>query len=317
MAVSAMLIAIAGTAWIEHYRVDAVDREYAARLTLLKREQAAHPNRPLFLVVGSSRMVMGFGPEEMPPVTTADGDRVTVFNASHLGAGPVMNHTTLTRLQREGIVADWVVLEVMAGFLPKENAALVTSASTARDVWDSHGYYRPGELWWEYLKHRTAGLPSLARRATVEDDPTIEYGHLGSAGFVREAVDPAFKARLIAAQKSNFGFRLADLKASDGSDRALRDSVRMLQAQGTRVRLLMSPEQAEFTRMYQPGGREWFANYVQELGDELGVPVTDARDWLDPDDFEDGHHALRRGRTKFTERLGREVIGPMVEGEKR
>lgn len=309
-----ILIAVAGTVWIEQNRIDAIDREYAARMILLKRQQAEHPDRPLFLVVGSSRLVMGFGPEQLAPQTTPDGQTATVFNFSHLGSGPVMNHIALSRLQREGIRADWAVLELMAGFLPKENAALVTSICTARDVALSDGYYRIGSLWWEYLKHRTIGLPSLARRATLSDDPTIGYGPLGSAGFVRAAVDPALKARLMAAQERNFGFRLKDLTVSEGNDRAIRDSVQMLREQGTQVRFLLSPEQEEFTRMYGPGKQAWFESYVHALAADLHVPLTDARDWLEPDDFEDGHHALQRGRTRFTARFQQEVIAPMIVG---
>lgn len=312
MVVSIVVLGIIGNLLIDRYCLDAVDREFSARLELLNRQRAEHPDRPLFLVVGSSRMVMAFGPEQLPETKTATGTPVTVFNFSHLGSGPVMNHMTLSRLHREGVRPDWVVLELMPGFLPKENAALVTSVSTARDVAVSHRYYRTGELWWEYLKHRTIGLPNLARRATRPDDPTIGYGPLGSADFVRESVDPVLKARLRAAQESNFGFRLRDLKVSPGNEQAIRDSVRMLREQGTQVRFLISPEREEFTRLYGPGKRDWFEQYVAGLADELDVPVTDATDWLDPSDFEDGHHALRRGRVKFTERLGREVIGPMV-----
>ncbi|MCZ2342919.1 MAG: hypothetical protein LC104_14190 [Bacteroidales bacterium] len=312
MMIATGVIALAGTVWIEQTRTVALDREFAARLLLLQRERAAHPERPLFLVVGSSRMVMGFAPEQLPPIQTPDGRTATVFNFSHLGSGPVMNHLTLARLQHAGIRADWVILELMAGFLPKENAALVTSICTARDVAISDRYYRTGSLWWEYLKHRTIGLPNLARRALVFDDPTWGYGPLGSAGFVRESVDPALKARLMAAQERNFGFRLKDLTISEGNERAIRDSVQMLRDQGTTVHFLLSPEQEEFTRMYGPGKQAWFESYAHALAADLAVPLTDAREWLEPEDFEDGHHPLQRGRARFTQRLQQDVIAPML-----
>jgi len=318
MLISVVLISLVGILVIEQFRFDVVDREFAARLTLLQRQRLAHPERKLFLVVGSSRMVMAFSPEQLPTYYPAgeNSTPVTVFNFSHLGAGPVMNQMTLTRLDRAGIHPDWAILEVMPGFLPKENAALVTSVSTFSDVLFVHRYYRPGELWWEYLKHRTVGLPNLARRATgsEEDDAAACYEPLGGAKFVRVAVDPDTKRRLLAAQERNFGFRLRDLKVSAGNDRALRDSVRMLQRHGAEVCLLLSPEQEEFTRMYGPGKQAWFEQYIQQLRNDLQVPMIDARDWLEPQDFEDGHHALRRGQEKFTHRFGEQVIRPMIEG---
>jgi hypothetical protein len=44
------------------------------------------------------------------------------------------------------------------------------------------------------------------------------------------------------------------------------------------------------------------------------VPVVDARTWLDDDDFTDSHHPLQRGAEKFTRRLGRELLEPLVQG---
>ena len=56
---------------VERYRLDAVDVEYASRRTLLAARQTEQPDRPLFVVAGSSRMVLGFTPELLPPTADA------------------------------------------------------------------------------------------------------------------------------------------------------------------------------------------------------------------------------------------------------
>jgi hypothetical protein len=65
-------------------------------------------------------------------------------------------------------------------------------------------------------------------------------------------------------------------------------------------------------------GTPGFPRNVQKRIDEFlrgrGVPVIDARDWLDAGDFTDGHHQLRRGAEKFSKRLALEVILPWVSG---
>src|SRR5437764_8478945 len=58
------------------------DPEYGTRLGLLRQRIAEEPERPVLLVVGSSHVGLGFHPEGMPPVRTADGTPVLAFTWS-------------------------------------------------------------------------------------------------------------------------------------------------------------------------------------------------------------------------------------------
>src|SRR6266850_6378448 len=90
------------------------DPEYGVRLGLLRARQAETPDRPLLLLIGSSRTVMSFRPEILGALRTGDGAPVLAFNFSHLAAGPLMNLLAYDRLRREGIRPKWLVVEVMA-----------------------------------------------------------------------------------------------------------------------------------------------------------------------------------------------------------
>src|SRR5262245_2825844 len=63
------------------------DPEYAARLARLQTRRAEHPDRPLLLLLGSSRTGQLFRPEQMPPFADAAGRMVLPFNFSRNGGG--------------------------------------------------------------------------------------------------------------------------------------------------------------------------------------------------------------------------------------
>jgi hypothetical protein len=54
----------------------------------------------------------------------------------------------------------------------------------------------------------------------------------------------------------------------------------------------------------------WHARLIQETG----VPIIDARHWVDDLGFVEGFHTNPEGATVYTQRLEREVIRPIREG---
>ena len=53
--------------------------------------------------------------------------------------------------------------------------------------------------------------------------------------------------------------------------------------------------------------KDWVDAYIASVAAEFGVPILDARLWLEEDDFYDSHHVLKRGADKFTVRFAREL----------
>jgi hypothetical protein len=53
-------------------------------------------------------------------------------------------------------------------------------------------------------------------------------------------------------------------------------------------------------------------NYLHGLGREFGLPLIDARTWVPDEEFRDAHHLLCPGAERFTDRLGKEALLPML-----
>src|SRR5262249_3771800 len=75
------------------------DREYQVRRELLHDRVADNPEKPVCLLLGSSRTVVAFMPETLGPMYDQCGRQVLVFNYSHFGAGPRMNLVQAHRVQ--------------------------------------------------------------------------------------------------------------------------------------------------------------------------------------------------------------------------
>ena len=313
LAAATLAIAIVSTAAVERQRLAAIDGEYAQRRELLRARLAEHPDHSLVLVAGSSRIVMGFAPEQLPPMTDAAGRPALAFNFSHYGAGPILTGISLRRLFADGVRPRVVVLELMPAFLARENAALVSSLCTAGDAAAAGRYYPHGELYWEYLRGRATGLPGLCRRAIWNPDPTYPLGPCGGYAALKDDVTPDERAQHTAAQVPHFGRLLRDWTPAPGADRAVRELVTTCRSHGAAVRFVVTPEGPANRAMYGPGCRDRVTAYAEGLARDWDVPLTDARDWLAEDDFADSHHVLKRGAAKFTERLGREVIAPSLD----
>src|SRR5262249_48116069 len=100
------------------------DREFAARRQIVLDRTAEHPERPLMVGLGSSRVGAGFVPEELDPIYDNRGRQISVVNFSHLGAGPRMNLVQLRRLLRDGIVPDYLLVEFMPSLAHRESIIL-------------------------------------------------------------------------------------------------------------------------------------------------------------------------------------------------
>lgn len=300
------------TVLVERYRFEAIDIEYAQRRALLAERQAERPGEPLVLVAGSSRVVLGFAPELLPPIPDADGRPALPFNFAHYGAGPIMTRFTLGRALADGVWPRAVVLELMPAFFARENARFVSSVCTARDAARGLAYYPNAELGWEYVRTRSVGLPGLLNRAMIEPDPPYWLNPLGGYASLKDSVPADERAVLLTEQARHFGRLLRDWKPDPGAERAFRDTVALCRARGARVAVILTPEGHDHRKLYGPGRREAFHNYAIGLAAELGLPLTDCRDWLEEADFSDSHHPLRRGAAKFTARFGAEVIPPLL-----
>src|SRR5262245_35057177 len=99
---------LALAAAIEQWRPEWRDPEYGTKRRLLHALLAEQPDRPLLLVLGSSRTDAGLRPDRLPDVLPGSP---VVFNFSLVGSGPFKELLCLHRLLAEGIRPQWLIVE--------------------------------------------------------------------------------------------------------------------------------------------------------------------------------------------------------------
>jgi hypothetical protein len=124
---------------------------------------------------------------------------------------------------------------------------------------------------------------------------------------------PEVRARALAAAEQSYARTLAGFRLGARPCAALREPLDSCQNEGVRAALVVPPEGRAFRAWYPPAAARAIEDYLGALGREYGVPVIDARGWVpDECDFLDSHHLLARGAERFTERLGREAVLPLL-----
>ena len=305
------------------------DPEYGARLATLRERIAEEPNRPLCLMLGSSRVVGSFVPEKLPPVVAASGERPLVFNFSHLGAGPGMNLLEARRLLRDGIRPKWVVLEVMPPQLGDDSQSILLDTASARDLSFTRRYRHPVKVYGSFARSQL--VPSyryrrfMARHAVpgwIADEDwrkdAFPVGPLGgdlSQQSLGKDFDRVMTVYCTEMARKGYQPELQKLRVVELSDKATHEILHLFRRRGIEVALVLTPESATFQGWYSPESRRRVDEYIAAIGREYRVPVIDGRNWLADDEFTDGHHVNARGAEAFTLRLGREVIEPLVNGK--
>jgi hypothetical protein len=300
------------------------DPQYGARLARLRAARAEHPDRPLLVVLGSSRTCQLFRPEAMAPLETADGRTVLPFNFSHHACGPIYCRLAYGRLRRQGLTPDYAVVELMPVFFVRRFESFFNPAATADELPDLVAYTAPDRAAKFYARYRY--VPWRANRAGVvrrfapvwsipfpHDDPNNLDRLGGDGGLLWWASDETRNTHTARTVAKNVQLT-ANFRIDPGADRALCDLLRECREAGTRVVLVRTPESTAYQAGYAPGTIAAMDEYAARLGRDFGVPVIDARGWLPDDHFFDGDHPLMPGQALFTERFHREVLVPLVSG---
>jgi hypothetical protein len=128
------------------------------------------------------------------------------------------------------------------------------------------------------------------------------WGWKAGCDFPRGPSDP--RAILLKQARAAFDDLFAHFQLDPNKDRAFRDTILRAQARGVRVSLIVMPESSEFRSWYPPVVEKAAQEHLTRLKDELGLPLIDARTWMEDDFFSDGFHLTRIGAAEFTRKLG-------------
>lgn len=304
--------------------------EFGRKLDGLRAKAASDPDRPLVVMLGSSRVATGFRPDALPRLATADGRDAVAFNFAQVGTGPQVAHLVLKRTLAAGVRPDWVLVEFwppfwcVDGYLQGYLDGLNLAALDWPAVRTLGGYLaRPRKLYEAWLPAQLA--PIFASRAAIlsrlgpswapKFDPERRLQHLDADGWwsPHASITPADRARLTEHYRGVYAPRLSRFSIRPIPDRALRDVLDLCRREGIRAAVVVLPEGDAFRALYPPEALRTVDAYLDRLAAE--VPVIDARRWVGDDGFADGHHLLPDGASAFTARLARDALSPLLRGE--
>jgi hypothetical protein len=302
------------------------DPEYGRRLTSLRARFAERPpGRPLVLFLGSSRVAMGIRPALFPANQSGGGP--VVFNFGLCTSGPVMEWLCLRRLLADGIRPDAVFVETWWALTHSSPADQMAVVRPERLSGEDLGYLKPyykdprpkfrrtaNSLvpWHAYRTHLlnqyAPAWVSLPQRTGDEWAGLDGWGWLWHAAMVRSYVgEPPWLAT-----RNDYLATSRQFRANEDSRRALADVLSLCRQEKIRVALLAMPD--GFLSDYEPAARARMDEFLREISRGQGVPLVDARDWAPLEDFVEGVHLTHDGAAAFTERFGREVLEPYLDG---
>jgi hypothetical protein len=305
------------------------DPEYGRRARALQARVAEHPDRPLVLVVGSSRVGAGVCPAAWEAVRP-DGRAPLLFNIGRAGAGPVVQLMTLRRVLAEGVRPAVVLLEYWPPLVNEHSPELIRVPAEClypgdlpivRDYWpDAEEAVRRA------ARGRLNPIFTLRRTLLLQLDP-VWVPWSGRAEVVLASLDawgwlPGLdyplagcteRDRWLARWEPIYRPQLRAFAARERSECAIRDAVALARDHGAAVGLVYLPEPGEFRGWYSRKAERAAAAHLAELARDFGAPVIDAREWLADALVADGIHLSRIGATEFTRRLGAEVTRAFPE----
>lgn len=314
------------------------DPEYGYRRHRLRAQAAATPDRPLFLILGSSRTLSGICPPALPPWPASAGPEPRVFNFSLLGTGPVRELMILRRLLAAGHRPDWLLIEVWPPYLPQQG------------FWTDEGHILLKDLRWvevpvvaRYFAHPREALGKLAleglvpitglrsnilargaaallspdQQWRVQNDRWWRDGEpTGWRPWHEHGTAEEFRARIPEAEMETKPC-LDHFFVSDTADCALREMLEECRRQNTKAALILMPEHSQLRGWYSPAVHAKVNAFLTRLRNDYHVPAIDTRDWVPDEGFHDLTHMTPSAAPSYTARLGREVLLPWLASPQR
>ncbi len=306
------------------------DPIFGEKLDLLRQQLATGEGRPLVLFMGSSRAMFGVRPDVVRAALPSSCPEPVVFNFSHPGAGPLMHLLHLKRLLDRGIQPDVVVLEVWSCFLHINSYRLDFAELLGRplewtDVRPLRRYAEQRQNFaWTWLEPKL--LPCYNYRLQfqqhwapelVAPGPKTASLPVDELGWHSTPVCPPGPTRdsiIHDFYRVQFEPVLHWVTVSPCIDALLREILSICRERNIAVSLLFLPESQEFQSWYAPQIRKDMDAYLERLSRECAVPWIDARNWVPDASFVDSCHLDCEGAAAFSERFGRDVLGPMLGG---
>lgn len=290
----------------------------------LRRLVDEDPDRPLVLMLGSSRACWAFRAGALDGMPDSDGRPLRVYNFGIPATGPIYELFYLRDMLAEGIRPRFVLIEFLPPLLNAAQRGALTEEGMTGFAWLSAQRMRqwmpylrrPGRRIRTWLEARIAPWYAFRRQLQTElqffaagkplpqHEPVDEWGwHLPSP--VPLPASELERRRKLAHEGYSPG--LSHFRLGKRPTKALRQILDLCRQEQIPAALVVMPESSAFRSWYCPEGKTAIRGLLDQLSRTYGVEVIDAERWLADDDFEDGHHPLPHGADVFTYRLHQEL----------
>ena len=289
----------------------------------VRAKVAAAPDRPLVMMLGSSRTDAAFQARRLDGLPGPNGQPLLAYNLGVPAAGPMHEWLYLRELLDAGIRPRLLLVEFLPPLFNAPGQRVVSE-----EEWTSGAGLSLPQLvrLWPYLAHpRRKGYrwlearlaPAYARRADLHRwlarlllsaaplDLVPLQDEWGSR--VPLSFSPEQCRQRLGLTCNQFAPTLNCFRPGRGPCRALGDLLDCCRREGIPVALIVMPESSTFQSWYSHDGRDALRRLLVEVRQTYAVDVIDARRWLDDEDFSDGHHPLPVGADRFTTRLLPEI----------
>jgi hypothetical protein len=144
--------------------------------------------------------------------------------------------------------------------------------------------------------------------------PPLTLQNLQRSGWwsPRTTAIPDFDRRVRAEMLDHYRPILKRFQTRATPDRALRATLDLCRRNQIHAAVVVLPEGEEFRKCYPATTLTKVDRYLARIERDCAVAVIDARAWIDESAFIDSHHLFPEGATRFTRRLGEEIIAPEV-----
>jgi len=315
---------------IDRWAPELRDAEYGRKLALLRAAQAAHGDRPLLLVLGTSRTAFGFRPAAS--VEEATRGPAWQFNFGITGTGPLQELMYLRRLLDAGIRPRRLLIEIHPPLLHQTPDWCETKNVDVRRLdWRdvrvlARCAFEPCKLWVKWLPtslapwhtHRVAILRRFAPRWPDAESRSRDETFLrdtaadGWARFPFRASDEEERRRVTTKTVGLYAPMLDDFQVTEGPRRALAETLGLCRRERIETALFLMPEGSLFRERYPLEARTRLDGYLAELRREYGVALFDASAWCADRQFFDGQHLLPEGADSFTARFEHDAVEPWL-----
>jgi hypothetical protein len=319
-AVAQVFVSLAIDRW-QPRPFDSIPRAKYRELVRLARLQ---PDRPLLLMLGSSRTEGALDAARLSDLPGPDGKPYLAYNFGVPAAGPIHAWAYLRDLFDAGVRPRMLLVEYLPPLLGTPQRGVISEEFWTHAIW-----LRPRELnrfepymkqplakWQDWIQgrlgpchaHRSHLHTWLAGKVDPAKAEPTEFPHDPWGWLIPNEYRPAELARRTALAWAMYFTTLHRLRIGEGPTRALCDLLEHCRREGIPVALVLMPEAKWFRSWYSAEGLADSYALLEELHDTYGAHVIDASEWLPDRDFEDGHHVLRSGADAFTARLREEVV---------